>query len=170
MNGQIVWRIVSGGQTGVDQAALRAARRLGLAFGGWCPPDGRSEAGPIPKAWGLTPTPRVRSERAPNIPRSLRTEWNVRDSQGTLILRPSGMTLDPGTAWTRRAAKLYDKPCLLADPADEGALSVVRLWLQQHPIGVLNVAGPSEGTCPGIGQKAFEWMHELLESQVTRKP
>src|SRR5215469_12366673 len=79
-------RVISGGQTGVDQAALRAAASLGIATGGWCPPGRIAEDGVIPDHFPLTETPDERSADAPDIPRSQRTEWNVRDSDGTLLL------------------------------------------------------------------------------------
>jgi len=156
-------RVVSGGQTGVDQAALRAAGSLGIPIGGWCPPGRVAENGFIPDAFPLRETPEDRSPEAPDIPRSQRTEWNVRDSAGTLILRPATFNRDdPGTRWTEQCAALYGKPLLMVDPADLSSVAGVRQWIEQHLITTLNVAGPSEGTCPGIGAAAEKFVIDLL--------
>src|SRR2546430_17536769 len=79
-------KVISGGQTGVDQAALRAARDCGLAIGGWCPPGRGCDSGVIPLEFPLQETERERSPDAPDVPRSQRTEWNVRDSDATLVI------------------------------------------------------------------------------------
>src|SRR5258708_1920450 len=112
--------VIAGGQTGVDQAALRAAQAAGLLTGGWCPPhrdigDGRR----VPDDFPLSETPRDASPDAPDVPRSQRTEWNVRDAQATLILRgPEQSPSDKGTDWTIRFARSYGKPFLICDPKD----------------------------------------------------
>ena len=71
-------RIISGGQTGVDRAALDAARAAGIACGGWCPKGRLAEDGPLPAHYPLAQTPTHRYGQ--------RTQWNVRDSEGTLVL------------------------------------------------------------------------------------
>lgn len=158
-----VTTIVSGGQTGVDGGAIRAARELGLEIRGWCPPGRASEAGPIPEEIPLRETPEERSPGAPEVPRSLRTEWNVRDSDATLILRPAAPTAgDRGTAWAARCAERYGRPLLVVDPAEPGAAGSLAAWLAARPIRALNVAGPSEGTCPGIEGRAFDLLVEVL--------
>ena len=87
---------MSGGQTGVDQAALRAAIALGCFNSMVGVHPGRiCEDGVIPAEFPLRETPFERSEGAPGIPRSLRTEWNVRDSDGVLILTKSNRDLGP---------------------------------------------------------------------------
>jgi Circularly permutated YpsA SLOG family len=149
-----VKRIVSGGQTGVDQAALRAAQTCGLDCGGWCPPGRLCESGTIPSIFPLEETPEERSAEAPEIPRSQRTEWNVRDSDGTLVLRP-GLCQDMGTDWTIRCAVCYGRPLLVCDPADPMAPALITQWLREKSVHTLNVAGPSESACPGIGEQAY---------------
>ncbi|MGH7289318.1 MAG: putative molybdenum carrier protein [Myxococcota bacterium] len=156
-------RVISGGQTGVDRAALLAAQACGLECGGWCPPGRASESGTIPLDFPLKETPQERSPRAPDLPRSLRTEWNVRDSDATLILRPSAAgSADPGTDWTAACAAHYGRACLVCDPADPAASHAISEWLDAATIRTLNVAGPSEAACPGIEERAYTLLLELL--------
>ena len=163
----VVQKVVSGGQTGVDQAALRAAAELGVEIGGWCPPDRACEGGTIPASFPLTPTPDERSVHGLEIPRSQRTEWNVRDSDGSLIIRPRvERATDPGTSFTEECAIRLGRPFFVVRTAIGGTadqdVDAVRRWLRLHRIGVLNVAGPSEGDAPGIGDHAHALMLRIL--------
>jgi hypothetical protein len=168
--------VISGGQTGVDRAALEAARRAGLAIGGWCPPGRASESGPISLELPLTATPQERSSDAPDVPRSQRTEWNVRDADATLVLSPASgapppSEHDPGTAWAVRCAERYGRPLLATSPEAPSAAREIVRWLAAREVAVLNVAGPSEGTCPGIGARAFALLSSVFEEVArARKP
>ena len=154
-------RVVSGGQTGVDQAALRAAQDCGLETGGWCPPGRACEAGVIPARYALQETPQERSADAPDVPRSLRAEWNVRDADATLILRSTAPDPDDrGTAWTARCAARYGRPVLECDPFDPAATERIVAWLSPLRVRTLNVAGPSESRHPGIGGQ----VHRVLSA------
>lgn len=155
-------KIISGGQTGVDQAALAAAQRAGLACGGWCPPGRVCEAGVIPSYFPLQETPAERSPEAPDIPRSQRTQWNVRDSDATLILHPPTEHADPGTDWTASCAARYGRPLLICGPADPDVATRIRQWLAAHSVRTLNIAGPSEGTVPGIGAQTGRLLAEIF--------
>jgi hypothetical protein len=146
-------KIVSGGQTGVDQAALRAARACGLAIGGWCPPGRACEAGHIPEDLPLVETPEDRAPASPDVPRSMRTEWNVRDSDATLILSRAAAS-GPGAEWTLRCSARYGRPLLVCNPAETDTAERIKAWLEALPIRVLNVAGPSESGQPGVGAEA----------------
>lgn len=102
-------KIVSGGQTGVDRAALDTALELGLPCGGRCPRGRKAEDGPIPARYPLTETSSAEYAQ--------RTEWNVRDSDGTLVLtrgQPTG-----GTALTIELAERLGKPYLVVDLESE---------------------------------------------------
>jgi hypothetical protein len=156
-------KVISGGQTGVDRAALRAALVRGLDCGGWCPPGRASESGPIPDDLPLRETPMERSLEAPGVPRSLRTEWNVRDSDATLVLRPRDAAgTSPGTEWALRCAGRLGRRLLVCDPADAGAAAQIRAWIRTARIRTLNVAGPSEGEQPGIEARARRVLEEAF--------
>ena len=136
--------IISGGQTGVDRAALDAALKLNVPVDGWCPRGRIAEDGVLSEKYQLRETP---SSRYPE-----RTEWNVRDSDGTLLL-PYGRLLG-GTGLTARQASRYHKPTLridLADPADRrNAASKILAWMSEAGISRLNVAGPRASSAPEV--------------------
>lgn len=165
---RINMKLISGGQTGVDQAALRVAELRGLELGGWCPPGRACESGRIPDRFPLRETTEERSVRAKDVPRSLRTEWNVRDSDATLVLRRlipiQQSQSDPGTTWTFECAVLYGKPLLLCDVGklEDTNPSIVRTWLDSLNIQTLNVAGPAESTQPGIGPMAEAFLLKVF--------
>lgn len=145
-------RVVSGGQTGVDRAALNVAEELGLECGGWCPAGRLAEDGTIPERYPLIETPSAEYEE--------RTEWNVRDSDGTLILtigEPTG-----GTAHTIECAQAQAKPYLVLDLATMDTTDAVREWLETNRIRTLNVAGPRESKAPGIEFRAARYLRSLL--------
>ena len=145
-------RIISGGQTGVDRAALDVALELGMLCGGWCPAGRWAEDGPIPLRYPLRETPSPRPEQ--------RTEWNVRDSDATLIIRGGGRS--GGTALTARLAARYGKPLLIASLAEPVAPRRVREWMVVHRVRTLNVAGPRESEEPGIGRWAWRYLGAAL--------
>ncbi len=137
-------RIVSGGQTGPDRAALDVALRLGIGYGGWCPRGGAAED--LPRAPGLLaryPALRETPARDPAV----RTAWNVRDSDATLVLRPDGCA-SQGTDLTTRAARDLGRPLLVTTP---DSVAEIARWLAGFgPDLVLNVAGPRESEAPGL--------------------
>jgi Circularly permutated YpsA SLOG family len=146
-------KIISGGQTGVDQAALDVAINLGITCGGWCPPGRTCENGRIPSAYHLKETPAEKSDAAPGVNRSLRTEWNVRDADALLVLLPNNLKTDEGSEWTIQCAVNCGKPILIMDPFAAKASTQIKRWLESISIRVLNIAGPSETSCPGIGEQ-----------------
>jgi hypothetical protein len=160
-------KIISGGQTGVDQAALRAAQDCGMETGGWCPPGRVCEAGVIPAEFPLKETLQERSADAPDVPRSQRTEWNVRDSDGTLVVERggnrSGCALSGGVAWTMECATRYKRPLLVCYVHDREAGEKIREWIEVNRIATLNVAGPSESNAPGLGARAYDVLRPIFD-------
>ena len=147
-----VRKVVSGGQTGVDRAGLDVAAELDLPCGGWCPRGRRAEDGVIPAAYPLRETPSPAYAE--------RTAWNVRDSDGTLILtrgRPRG-----GTALTVSLGRRQGKPVLVVDLERGSRVPEARRWLLEGAIEVLNVAGPRESEAPGIHDQAAAFLRRLL--------
>ena len=135
-------KIVSGGQTGVDRAALDWALARGVPCGGWCPLARWAEDGPIDAWYPLRETP--------DADPAQRTEWNVRDSDGTLIV-----TL----------ARRMTKPLLHLAKADSpaaGQAESLSQFIGQHEIRVLNVAGPRESGEPGVGEFAAVLLEAAL--------
>lgn len=138
----------------MDRAALDAALELGLPTGGWCPQGRRAEDGPLEGRYPLKETD------SRNY--AVRTEKNILDSDGTLILtrgKPKG-----GTALTKKMAGLHQKPFLIIDLSAGKALRPVLEWGHTFQINTLNVAGPRESEAPGIYQEALCFLIKILPS------
>lgn len=148
----MIERVLSGGQTGVDRAALDAARTAKIEIGGWCPRARRAEDGAISEQYPLSETPSAGYAQ--------RTEWNVRDADGTLILKRGA--LEGGTALTVRVASRWAKPCLIIDLEDPPSAEVVVDWFAKERIRTLNIAGPREAQRPGIYAEALEFLHAVF--------
>lgn len=138
-----VLKLVSGGQTGADRAALDWAISQGLPHGGWCPFGRRAENGKIPAKYQLQET------ASPGY--ADRTEQNVKDSDGTVIFSLSPR-LTGGTLLTYELAQKHRKPLLHLH--QETTLPQRRLlaFLRQHSIRVLNVAGPRASQSPSVAR------------------
>jgi hypothetical protein len=145
-------KIVSGGQTGVDRAALDVALAQGIPCGGWCPLGRRAEDGRLPDRYPLHETPSDSYEQ--------RSEWNVRDSDGTLILARG--PLEGGTKLTFDYATHFKKPWLRVDLEEPPATDDVVAWLARYQVTVLNVAGPRESESPGIYAAAIAFLRCIV--------
>jgi hypothetical protein len=145
-------KIISGGQTGVDRAALDVAIALGVPHGGWCPRGRLAEDGRIADRYLLRETDS--SEYA------VRTEQNVLDADATLILYRS--RLSGGTELTLRLVRQHGRPHLVVDLDAPIPPAEVRQWLQSERVETLNVAGPRESQSPGIGAMAREFLQSVL--------
>jgi len=149
-----VRKIVSGGQTGVDRAALDVAKEVGLDRGGWCPKGRLAEDGYIPDTYPLRETETTDYAE--------RTELNVRDSDGTLVLtvgQPIG-----GTAYTVECAQRLRKPCLIVDLSQDSSPDQVERWLQEQDIAMLNVAGPRQSQSSTCYALAYQFLLQMLAS------
>ena len=147
--------VISGGQSGVDRAALDCALELGIAHGGWCPLGRKAEDGPIPATYCLRET--SSSEY------SERTLRNIQDSDGTWILHRG--TLHGGTLLTHQLATAARLPVIsiqLEDIVTERVVANVADWFQNNSIRVLNVAGPRESREPGIYLQTLDMLRTLL--------
>ncbi|HET7876566.1 MAG TPA: putative molybdenum carrier protein [Methylomirabilota bacterium] len=138
-------KIVSGGQTGADRAALDWAVAHGVSHGGWCPRGRLAEDGVIPARYRLAETPAGDYAQ--------RTEWNVRDSDGTAVLS-MGETLSGGSRATAELARAHGRPWvhLSAGLGADAAAERLREFVRIHDIRVLNVAGPRASHEPGVGE------------------
>ena len=144
--------VVSGGQTGVDRAALDSARAAGLEIGGWCPKGRRAEDGPIAAIYPLRETA--------SADYAERTRRNVEDSDATLILAPSAALAD-GTRLTADFARAAGKALLvLVLPGAEA--ETARTWIAARGIRCLNVAGPRASKAPGIYRDARAFLAALF--------
>ncbi|OGQ85157.1 MAG: hypothetical protein A2464_12530 [Deltaproteobacteria bacterium RIFOXYC2_FULL_48_10] len=136
-------KIVSGGQTGADRAALDIAVKFNIDHGGWIPKGRRAEDGPLKEKYRLAETGSEDYRE--------RTKLNVIDSDGTVILSRGDLT--GGSKFTRTFAKLMGRPnCyidLLQSEEFEAAV-ILKSFILENQIRVLNVAGPRQSTMPGI--------------------
>jgi hypothetical protein len=145
--------VVSGGQTGVDRAALDFALANRYLHGGWCPKGRKAEDGPIPERYDLVETESKGYRQ--------RTKRNVIDSDGTLIFTRG--ELSGGTLETLRIAERAGKPHLVValDGLWEPQFATVCTWLQQQLMPRLNVAGPRESKCLGIYGQTLDFLQAL---------
>ena len=166
--------IFSGGQSGVDRAALEVAIELGLSYGGWCPRAGWAE--------DLVAPPGVRARfpmlrETPSADPRQRTAWNVRDSNATLVLDDDSTS--PGTELTKVCAELiFQRPMLIVPMGTASAIDDARRWLEtlvkMHESSLaVNIAGPRESEAPGISERASHTLRQIfrqpIELDITRR-
>jgi len=168
-------RVVSGGQSGVDRAALDAARALGLPRGGWCPRGRWAEDGAIPAAYPLDEIPQSEGLRVAagdeareaghrDAELAQRTEWNVRDSDATLVIvgqRP----LSGGSLLTAELAQSYRRPLRVVELARDPDPAKLRAWLAEHRVRTLNVGGPRASEAPDLGAGARAFLERALRPE-----
>jgi Circularly permutated YpsA SLOG family len=159
-------KIISGGQTGVDRAALDVAIERGMDWGGWCPKGGWAED--LPTAPGL----HAKYPKLKETPQSnplQRTEWNVRDSDAALIITDGGgMSVSIGTGRAHQWARQHGKPELVVDATDPKAPAHTAAWLaaQRKRFGsdmTLSIGGPRESEAPGIHALAKTLIAAILD-------
>lgn len=147
-------KIISGGQSGADRAGLDWARAKGIEIGGWCPAGRIAEDGRIDEIYPL--------EETPGEGYSQRTEWNVRDSDATVIITVHPVLLG-GSKLTRKFARRWNRPCLhLHSEMEAAPADVWRDFLEEHFIETLNIAGPRESTDKRIYGYSLQLLDEIF--------
>jgi hypothetical protein len=151
----MIEKIISGGQTGADQAALDAAIKLGIPHGGWIPKGRLTENGPLSERYNLI---EMSTESYPD-----RTKKNIRESDGTLILSRGRLT--GGSEYTEKWSLKYGKPMLHIDlssvtPFDAAVL--INDWIVDYDIKVMNVAGPRASKDSKIYQSTLDIIESVL--------
>ena len=158
--------LLSGGQSGVDRAALDAAIEHGIDYGGWCPKDGWAEDLPEPPGL-LANYPQLKA--TPLADPAQRTEWNVRDADACMIvIDAGGIDVSAGTTLAQDLAHRYRRPLFVADLAKPDMLKHAGLWLRvqraRHGDDLkLAVGGPRESEAPGIYARAAAFIAALLD-------
>jgi hypothetical protein len=164
----MIEKIISGGQTGADQAALDAAIGLDIPHGGWIPKGRITEDGPLPSKYNLVDMP---TKSYPE-----RTKKNILESDGTLIFSHGKLT--GGSAYTRKIAKQHANPCLHINLDNTGAFMASTEnndWLNENDIKILNVAGARGSKDPLIYEKVMftierVYLLNLTESNIKDSP
>ncbi|KTD39114.1 putative molybdenum carrier [Legionella nautarum] len=156
----MIEKIVSGGQTGVDQAALSIAAEMGINIGGWCPKGGLDENGSC--ILDVYPSLKETSTTNPDE----RTKLNIQDSDGTLIIVPTwplAEKIKDGTRLSIEYAQKLGKPYLVIRlDKKNNASAKLKEWVEAQNIHILNIAGPRESSSPGINKKSYELFRELF--------
>ena len=150
-------KIISGGQTGADRAALDFAIARNLPYGGWLPRGRKTEDGALDLKYRL--------QEMPTTDYAKRTEQNVIDADGTVIVS-HGFPV-AGSALTLEFTRRHDRPCLhidLKEISPEKAAEVLVSWLGENRIRVLNVAGPRAGRDPAIYPAVMDLLERSIEN------
>jgi hypothetical protein len=159
----VIQKIISGGQTGADRAALDVAMKFGIPHGGWIPKGRKTEDGPLPDTYHL--------QEMPTATYGKRTEQNVIDSDGTLIMSHGRLT--GGSALTQRIATEHGRPCLHIDLNTQNrfqAAVTISSWIARHKIETLNVAGPRASRDPEIYQDTVNVLTTTLYLNLIETP
>jgi hypothetical protein len=151
----MIKKIISGGQTGADRAALATAIKLGVPHDGWCPRGRLAEDGIIHLSYQLRETPSADPVQ--------RTEWNVRDSDATVIFSISP-ELSGGSAQTELFARRHQKPCLHISRERDAlqATEMLARFIAENRIEILNVAGPRHSEEPDLADFVSRTLQPVL--------
>lgn len=152
----VCMKIISGGQTGADRAALDVAIELGMDYGGAVPKGRMAEDGPLaPKYDKMT--------ELDDPEYDVRTKKNILDADATIVF--TYKTIGGGSALTMELAEEFRKPYLhidLSRKTDSGAIEEIREWLNTVHPGILNIAGSRESTSEGIYLRVFNILKAVL--------
>ncbi|MCB2218950.1 MAG: putative molybdenum carrier protein [Bacteroidetes bacterium] len=144
-------KIISGGQTGADRAALDFALKNNIPCGGWCPRGRLAEDGNIGARYPLVET------TSTNYPD--RTRKNIENSDGTVIFYLQ--QFDAGTGLTLHLCKKLNKPHLVIKLSMKPAPGLLGNWLNEQHIHTLNIAGPRESVEPGLYQAVINYLYQV---------
>jgi hypothetical protein len=145
----MIKKIISVGQTGADRAGLDVAIKFNISHGGWIPKGRKTEDGTLPDMYRL--------QEMPTSSYPARTEKNVLDSDGTVIFSHGPLT--GGSKLTQQLATKHDKPCLhidLNEVPGYNAVFLLRRWMFENNVKILNVAGSRTSKDPEIYKKVFD--------------
>ncbi len=148
-------KVISGGQTGADIAALRAAKKLGIPTGGYLPKDWLTEDGPRPEY-----EQQYAMRQHPQPGWVARTESNVLGSRATVILTLDGGCMSGGTGKTWSLCRFWNRPVYIQDVAVMSGSVLLAQWLEGFE--VVNFAGPRESKRPGIEEQAEKFLIETF--------
>jgi hypothetical protein len=152
--------IISGGQSGVDRAALDFALENSIICCGWCPKGRKAEDGPIAEKYPLLETDTELYQQ--------RTRMNVKDSDATLII--SDGKRSRGTDLTAKCANHYFRPLLAIKSAEKEEIARLLAWLHLHKPRILNVAGPRGSESSTIYQLAKRILQQSLKPSREKSP
>ena len=152
--------IRTGGQTGVDRAALDFARKHNISIVGWCPKNGWAED--MPHSPGIRAFyPELKETPEEDV--TQRTKWNVRDSHATLFISPKNSILSRGTNLTKQTAKEYKRPYLEVKNAEDIDKIIDFLNKLGNEL-TLNIGGPRESECPEAYQITTNILEKVFKS------
>lgn len=160
-------KIISGGQTGVDRAALDSARlQTAFSWGGWCPKGRLAEDGQLGEEYFAGGQIGSGMQEASSSRPQQRTRLNVHNSDATLILR-SARILSPGTKLTIKLLREAGKPYRICDPFKTYTVPRIVQWIcipqsDGKIIEILNVAGPRERKAPGIYERSLQYLTDIF--------
>ena len=152
---KFIVKIISGGQTGADRAALDFAIKHNIPHGGWIPKRRLAEDGQLPNHYQL--------QEMPTEEYSKRTEKNVLDSDGTVIVSHGHLT--GGSALTQFFAEKHEKPCVHIDLSNltmREASIIINNWIKWHKITTLNIAGPRGSKDPKIYKATLDLLEKAF--------
>lgn len=148
----MIEKIISGGQTGVDRAALDVAEEMGIPSGGWCPAGRDADDGPIPDKYPMQETTAY--------DHTVRTGFNVRDSDGNLMFYRG--SLHGGTAYAVEMATRMNRPVKAIDVDAPPSPGEVASWIDENHLRVIHIGGQREATSPGIYQQAYKLIRSII--------
>jgi hypothetical protein len=145
-------KIISGGQTGADRAALDFALENSIPCGGFCPKGRKAEDGTIPAKYPLSETESDQYDE--------RTQLNIENTDGTLIIYQD--KFDLGTELTLGLCNKIGKPVILVKSDDEETIQIIQTWIKINKIKVLNVAGPRISNDPGVFDLTIKILRKIF--------